>query len=68
MMDINNPEIVAQFEQEGRNHIAFLEEWSVSQPAEVAGVNILQALTYDLVQLLNNAFLRDFLVGQGGAQ
>ena len=64
-MDINDPEIVALFEQEGRNHLTFLEAWSARQPAEVAGANILTALTYDLVQLLNNAFLRDFLTSQG---
>lgn len=63
-MDINDPEIVALFEQEGGKHVAFLEEWSARQPAQVAGANILTALTYDLVQLLNNTFLRGFLMGK----
>jgi hypothetical protein len=61
MSDITDPNITALFEEEGRKHLQWLEYWSTHQRAEVAGANVLQALTYDLVQLMNNAFLRGYL-------
>lgn len=47
--------------QAGAAHLAYLERWSASQPLEVAGVKLLQALTYDLIQALNAAHLHWYL-------
>jgi hypothetical protein len=45
----------AQLEQlgaAGAHNLQYLEQWAASMPT-VAGVPIVQALTYDLVQVLN---------------
>lgn len=37
-------------------HLAFLESWSASQPMAM-GVPLMRALTYELIQMLNHAWL-----------
>lgn len=41
-------------------HVEFLETWSASLPT-VAGVNPVQAFSYELCQVLNDAYLREHL-------
>ena len=40
-----------------RLHLAWLETWSKPLATKVAGVDLMSALTYELIQLLNNQYL-----------
>lgn len=53
----------AELETESTKILEFLEAWSQREDLKVEGVNILQALTYDLIQQLNNAYLAARLNG-----
>lgn len=45
-------------------HLRALEEWASRQPL-VADVPVLQALTYDLIQVTNGAYLNAILKVEG---
>ena len=40
-----------------RLHLMWLESWSKPLATKVAGVDLMPALTYELIQLLNNQYL-----------
>ena len=48
-------------------NIHFLESWTNSQPAVVAGVNLITCLNYEVLQYLNQAFLKEYLQLQEAA-
>lgn len=45
-------------------HLRALEKWAAEQPP-VAGVPVIQALTYDLIQVTNGAYLNAILKTEG---
>ena len=61
MIDSNDPEFKITLNQTAKIHLDWLEVWSVMQPAVCCGANLIQACTYDLVQVFNNTFLGAYL-------
>ncbi len=59
--DTENPQVNQDLANANAAHLAYLERWSGEMPAVVRGVNILQCLGYDLVQLLNQRFLAGYI-------
>ena len=49
-------QVVAQLAQQQAKSLAWCEEWGRAMPT-VAGVPVCQALTYDLIQILNKALM-----------
>lgn len=63
-LSIDNQEVKATLAAAEATHVRFLRAWANEAPRHVvvvAGVNILQALSYELIQLINNAFLGAYI-------
>ncbi len=57
----------AELEQVATQHLNWLEHYVEKRSnLLVSGINILQAFTYDLIQLLNHQYLRERLEKQDG--
>jgi hypothetical protein len=59
--DTNNAKVRNDLLNEGAKHITFLSRWAGTMPVSVVGVNLLDACMYDIVQVLNGAFLQDYV-------
>lgn len=53
-------EVKATFQQTQARHLKTIEAWGEKQ-RKIAGVPIVQMLNYDLVQVLNQVYLKEFL-------
>jgi hypothetical protein len=43
------------------NHLGWLETYSAQPELQIAGIDLLKCFTYDLVQVLNHAWLKEQL-------
>ncbi len=63
--DLDNIEVVAHLSSITANHMEFLSHWAKNMPnASVAGVNILDVTLYDVIQVLNNVYLKSYIESQ----
>lgn len=62
---MDNAKVTATLAAANASHLKFLEEWATKTPAAILhGVNILQCMNYETIQVLNNEFLGVFLKEQ----
>jgi hypothetical protein len=60
MADNEQDELNNQLKAAQGKHLRAIENWARQQP-QVAGIPILQTLTYDLIQVTNQAYLNAIL-------
>lgn len=57
---INQQDILDDLKRAQGKHLRAIERWATQQP-KVTGIPILQALTYELIQAANQAYLAHLL-------
>ncbi len=63
-MSMGDPKVRKDFVEAGKAQLDYLEWFGANCGAEVVGVPVIQAITYDAVQMLNHHFLVAYLAEQ----
>jgi hypothetical protein len=59
--DISDVQVREDLNKAQVMHVQYLESWPINQPLTVAGVNVVQVLNYEMIQILNHLFMYEYL-------